>query len=246
MYHHRTQSIDQHIAQEHKLSPFTTYLKEIVYGGNDGIITTFAVVAGFTGSQAGNMGSIPVITVLIFGFANLFADGVSMALGNFLSTRSEQEVYQKEKTKELAELRLHRDAEEMETLELLRIKGFSETQAKTLVEIYKTNEPYWVDFMMNQELRLPNPENENAFLTASATLIAFISFGLIPLLPYLLLGEITNTFVFSCLTTLVALIMLSLVRWKVTARNPLKVLLETLLLGGSAATIAYLVGTLFR
>lgn len=246
MYHHRSQTIDQHIAQEHKLSPFTTYLKEIVYGGNDGIITTFAVVAGFTGSQAGNIGSLPIITVLIFGFANLFADGVSMALGNFLSTRSEQEVYQKEKNRELAELRTHREAETMETHELLRQKGFSDIQAKTLVDIYKTNESYWVDFMMNQELRLPNTESENAFLTAGATLISFILFGLIPLLPYLLVGEITNTFVYSCLATLLALALLSLVRWKVTSRSLVRVMVETLLLGGSAAIIAYYVGTLFR
>jgi VIT1/CCC1 family predicted Fe2+/Mn2+ transporter len=58
------------------------YVREIVYGSNDGIITTFAVVAGVAG------GSLPVPVVLICGAANLVADGLSMAVGNYLSIRA--------------------------------------------------------------------------------------------------------------------------------------------------------------
>ena len=60
------------------------YIRDIVYGANDGIITTFAVVAGVTG------GSLSPRAVLIVGAANLFADGLSMGVGNYLSIRSNE------------------------------------------------------------------------------------------------------------------------------------------------------------
>ena len=79
--------------EEHKVSIFQSYLKEIVYGGNDGIVTTFAIVAGFAGAQLSAASPMGYVTVLLFGFANLFADGLSMGLGNFLSIRSEKDSY---------------------------------------------------------------------------------------------------------------------------------------------------------
>lgn len=60
------------------------YIKDLVYGANDGVITTFAVVAGVSG------GALPHTAVLIVGVANLAADGLSMAVGNFLSIRANE------------------------------------------------------------------------------------------------------------------------------------------------------------
>src|SRR3990172_8446076 len=89
----------EHLEKEHKQTPFSIYLKEIVYGGTDGIITTFAVVAGFSGAQIDG-GYLPLVSVILFGLANLAADGVSMSLGNFLSIRSDKDLYRSEKEKE--------------------------------------------------------------------------------------------------------------------------------------------------
>ena len=69
------------------------FLKQIVFGGNDGIVTTFAIVAGFAGAQADGTAQIGGIAVLVFGLANLFADAVSMGLGEFLSLRSRHAMY---------------------------------------------------------------------------------------------------------------------------------------------------------
>ena len=70
------------------------YIRELIYGANDGIITTFAVVAGVAG------GGLSLRVVLIIGAANLFADGLSMAAGNYLSIRSHESVLE---TQELPE-----------------------------------------------------------------------------------------------------------------------------------------------
>lgn len=238
--------LEKHLAEEHRLSPFSAYLKEIVYGGNDGIVTTFAVVAGFTGAQGQNIGSLPIIVVLLFGFANLFADGVSMALGNFLSSRSEQDVYRDAKRREDREIHINPRSEKEESMEILIRKGFSEKQAHQLVDIYSTNKKYWLEFMMNQELELPSPEKDNPTRMAIATFVSFIIFGMIPLLPYIFFRDNNNVFLHSVAATLTSLLILGFLRWKVTGHKWVRTIGETLLLGGTAATVAYIVGTLFR
>ena len=122
--HYTRQDLERHIKEEHKQSPFGTYLREIVYGGNDGIVTTFAVVAGFAGASAGGqISGLGFAAVLLFGLANLFADGASMSLGNFLSIRSEQDRYRKEERKEKREVDANPHIEKAESQEILKQKG---------------------------------------------------------------------------------------------------------------------------
>ncbi len=235
----------EHIREENKASPFQTYLKEIVYGGNDGIVTTFAVVAGFAGAEQSSL-ALPVLAVLVFGFANLFADSISMGLGNFLSIRSEKDVYKKEKARELSEIRKNPHLEKEETMLILKHNGFTDEQAKNLTEIYATNEQYWLSFMMNHELQLPNPTSENPMLTGLATIVSFILFGLIPLLPYLLFGNTSHSFVYSSIFAGIALFLLGLVRWRVTKESLFRSVSEIVLIGSLAACVAYLVGAFFK
>lgn len=239
--------LHEHLMLEHHISPFQTYLKEIVYGGNDGIVTTFAVVAGFTGAQAASsIPAYPMLTVLLFGLANLFADGTSMGLGNFLSLRSEKDVYRTHQKKELYEIRNHPEFEKEETIEILEQKGFSKKQAKQLTNIYATNERYWLSFMMHDELELPDPTKENPVLTGLATFFAFLAFGFIPLIPYIVLGKNPQVFFYSAVATLSALVLLGLLRWRMTAENIFRSVFEIVLIGTVAASIAYIVGTFFK
>lgn len=238
--------LKEHLEKEHRQSPLATYLKEIVYGGNDGIITTFAVVAGFAGAEAGNPSNLSVLTLFLFGFANLFADAVSMALGNFMSVRADQDVYRSAKEKELYEIENEPEMEKLETEFILKQKGFSEKDAKTLTEIYSRNKSYWLEFMMKDELGMTNPEGENPYFTALATFVSFIVFGLIPLLPYVITGRSQGVFIYSVGATFIALFLLGVLRWYVTGRKFIKSVSEVLLLGGLAATIAYTVGVVWQ
>lgn len=237
--------LERHLKEDHHVTPLSTYLKEIVYGGNDGIVTTFAVVAGFAGAQNNDM-RLPVLAVLLFGFANLFADAVSMALGNFLSTRSEQDVYKKFQTEEIEEVKNDHKGEIEQTLTILMNKGFTQEDAQALVKLYSKNKTYWLEFMMEKELALPNPANDHAGLMALSTFVAFIIFGLIPLLPYVLFRDNQSVFFYSIAATFGALTLLGFFRYKVTKQNLLRSVGETLFLGGTAALVAYFVGTQFR
>ena len=238
-------NLQKHLSQEHRLTPFSTYIREIVYGGTDGIVTTFAVVAGFAGANA-NAASIPLLAVVIFGLANLFADGVSMALGSFLSTRAEIDLYKNEEKKEEHEIVHNMQIEKEESIQILVDKGFSRQQATELVHIYATNRQFWIDFMMTYELGLSNPNESNPAVMAIVTFISFVIFGSIPLLPYLVLHSSTMLFLFSCISTFSALLFLGVLRYRVTRQLLVRSIMETLVVGGTAAIVAYLVGLFFR
>jgi len=245
-FHYSAKDLRHHLQEEHSLSPFSSYLREIVYGGSDGIVTTFAVVAGFAGAGGGFNTSLPVLTVLLFGLANLFADATSMALGNFLSIRADQDVYRNNKRKERHEIRHNPRMEWMETVHILKEKGYSDEDAKAMANLYQKNEGYWLDFMMSQELEMTNAEKENPLVTSLATFFSFITFGLVPLIPYIFFRELPQLFSLSILFTFGALFLLGILRLKVTKVHPLRSIGEIVLLGAVAAAIAYIVGSFFR
>lgn len=238
------------IKKENKQSPFADYIKEVIYGGIDGIVTTFAVVAGFSGAALSNevTTQLSFLIVLLFGLANLFADAASMGLGNFLSVRSEQDLYNSVRDKETAEVRANPDKEYKETVALMIQKGFSSEDSQVLASIYKTNEDYWIDFMMNNEYEMSDPRDTNPVYTGLATFASFLVFGTVPLLPFIFLTDASARLAFelSILGTFTALVMLGLLKWKVIGNGIVKSLVEVVVVGSVAALLAFIVGTFFN
>lgn len=231
-------------------SHFSGYFKEVIYGGVDGIVTTFAVVSGFSGAALSNdtTTQLSFVFVLLFGLANLFADAISMGLGNFLSVRSEKDQYNILREKEKMLLANDPSAEKEETVAIMKAKGFSESDAVALTAIYSKNEEYWLDFMMSNEYEMSDPRGDNPVLTGLTTFGAFLVFGSIPIMPFFILGESSASTVFqiSTLGTLFALILLGLMKWKIVGTGLLRSLGEVVLVGATASVIAFLVGTFFR
>ena len=155
------------------------YLKSFVYGGLDGIITTFAIVAGVAGAALSSN------IVLILGFANLIADGFSMSIGDYLSSKAQLEYENKKR--------------------------------------------------FNKKIPL-----KNAFMT----FLAFLVFGFVPLLAYVLsyFFTIDNPFLVSIVLTGIALFFLGVFKFQITGKSWFKSGIETLLIGGVAAGFAYFVG----
>ncbi|MHA3915325.1 VIT1/CCC1 transporter family protein [Halovulum sp. GXIMD14793] len=212
-------TLAQHKAQEHKISTVQEFLKQIVYGGNDGIVTTFAIVAGFAGAGAEGAAQIGGIAVLLFGLANLFADATAMGLGEFLSARSEQDVYRTTREKELHEIRTNPEMERAEMLEILGERGVSDADAHALTDVLEHNPEFMADFMMQYEIGMPDPTGDSPVMNGLATFIAFVLFGSVPLIPYFLLEPTQITFWLSFASTFAALVSLGLIRWKVTSET---------------------------
>lgn len=226
--------------------PFLSgYLQEIVYGGNDGIVTTFAMIAGFSAANiSDSIFPYSYIMILLFGLINLFSASISMGLGNFTSTRADNDVYKSMLQKERETMKNNEEKEKKETNTLMMKKGFTQNQAQQITEIFSTNKKYWLEFMMVQEYKM-NPSRENPYITAVTTIISFIVFGIIPLLPYIFVPQSPSAFLLSLSYTVIALILLGFVRWRATGISLIRSIGETLLIGGIASSIAYLIGTFF-
>lgn len=219
------------------------YLGEMVYGGLDGIITTFAVVSGVAGAQLGT----PVI--LILGLANLFADGFSMATGAYLSTKSEHEYYRKEWEREAWEVKHFPDGERAELFEVYRERGYAEEEARQLVEIQSREPIRWVKAMLLDELGMMEDE-ANPLINALVTFGAFVVAGAVPLLVYLVglfvAIPTASAFPASLAMSGLALFGLGAAKVMVTKLNPIRSGFEMLIVGGLAAGVAYVVGALLK
>lgn len=236
-------SIAAHSAQaaERHQHEHGQYIKSAVYGGLDGIVTTFAVVAGVAGAN------LSAGIVLILGFANLIADGLSMAIGDYLSTKSEQEYHRAERRRESWEVEHYPEGEKKEMVELYVAKGMALQDAVAIVEILSRNREAWVDVMMVEELGIMGSD-ESPLKNACVTFLSFGLFGLVPLLAYIasrLLPTLAiDTFAMASVSTGATLFVLGALKVKITGRNWARSGLEMLLVGGAAAAAAYAIGVL--
>ncbi|GAB4159947.1 MAG: VIT1/CCC1 transporter family protein [Planctomycetaceae bacterium] len=219
------------------------YLRDFVYGAIDGCVTTFAVVAGAMG--AGLSAGI----VLILGFANLLADGFSMAVGNFLGTKAEHQLLHRARSIEENHVEEIPHGEIEEIREIFRQKGFEGDLLERVVSVITSNRKLWIDTMLREEwgLHLNGP---SPWKSGLSTFIAFNVVGLVPLLPFLLFyfleAEIQTAFVLSSILTACSFFGVGALKARVVEEKWSIAGLETLLMGGGAALIAYLAGVFLQ
>ena len=214
------------------------YIGDIVYGANDGIITTFAVVAGVAGA------ALSLKVVLILGFANLIADGFSMAIGNYLGRKSERDFAESEKRMEEWEVEHIPEEERQEIREIYIRKGFEGEDLERAVEIITSDKIRWVEAMLKDELGIFKGGGENPVWNGVATYISFVIAGLFPLTPYFF--KLMNAFPVSIGTTAFALFLVGSSRSIVTRKNWFLSGLEMLVIGSVAAIAAYGIGYLIH
>ena len=220
------------------------YLKQIVYGGNDGIVTTFAIVAGFAGARAEGLAQIGGLAVVVFGLANLFADAVSMGLGEFLSARSQHQMYRRRRAERMALIRRDQRRETDRLADQFGRRGLQPSKARQAAEAMSDHAPTMADMMLSHEKGGTAPETENAALNGLVTFAAFVSFGVLPILPYLFRDADELSFRLSLSTTLLALTLLGVLRGWATQESYRRAVTETLGVGSACAAVAFFVGWL--
>lgn len=214
------------------------YLREFVYGGIDGAVTTFAVVAGGYGANLD-----PGI-LIILGFANLLADGFSMSVGAYLSSKSERDNFDKHESIEYWEIENIPEVEREEIAEIYREKGFRGELLEKIVDHICSDKDLWVAEMMKDELGMMR-ETKSPFKIGLATLISFIAVGLIPLMVYLwdfFFPMEINSFFWTSVLTGLAFLIVGWLKGIVNQTSALRSILETVGLGLLAAVVAYYVG----
>jgi len=215
------------------------HLKDVVYAANDGIVTTFAVVAATVG------GALSPLTILVVGIANLLADGFSMASGDYLGSKSEEDFYAKEEAAEYREVREKPDEEREEIRGILVRKGYRGADLEEMVRLVTANKTMWVDLMMRDELGMQKPGGASPLQSAALTFVSFITAGSIPLLPYVLFG-VHASFFWTAASAGAALFAVGALRGYFSKTSWVLLGLEMFAVGGFAAGMAYGVGAAIR
>jgi vacuolar iron transporter family protein len=226
----------EHVAGAHVKGGI--YLKDAIYGANDGIVTTFAVVAGVTGA------SLEHNIIILLGLASLLADGFSMAASNYLGSKSEHAYTVRER--KIEEIELHTDParERAEMQGYLQRKGYAKKDAEALLPLLSKNNEMWLDIMMLEELGISPPNaNMQSIRAASATFFSFVLAGAIPLIPFLFTAS-EEVFGVASFFTASALFIIGAYRSLFTGQKWYVAGIEMLFIGGTAAVIAYAVGFL--
>lgn len=226
------------------MSRIRDHLKQIIYGGNDGIVTTFAIVAGFAGARAEGVAQLGGLAVLVFGLANLFADAVSMGLGEFLSSRSTHALYRNRRNQLLRDLRTEPESQIVSLAETLEKKGLATDTAHSVARQVATAPQLMAEMQLHHQHGAHPPEEDTPALNGLVTFAAFVLFGALPLLPYLLRPADALSLGLSALAALTALGALGFLRWLATKDRPSVAILETVGIGTLCAAVAFLVGWL--
>jgi VIT1/CCC1 family predicted Fe2+/Mn2+ transporter len=224
---HTEQAIRTRLAR----GPRSNYLRDWIYGGIDGAVTTFAIVAGVAGAD------LSAAVVLVLGFANLLADGLAMAAGNYIGTKAERDDYDRVLGIERKHIALEPEGEREEIRQIFAAKGFSGDDLERIVTVITSDRKLWAETMAVEEYGL-SPTPRSPVLAALSTFAAFILCGVVPLVTYLSAGGLTSRVVAAGATFFGVGAIKS--RWSPLAwwRSGL----ETLLIGMSAAAVAFAVG----
>jgi VIT1/CCC1 family predicted Fe2+/Mn2+ transporter len=218
---HTPEAISRRLSEAHSPS----HLRDFIYGGIDGTVTTFAVVAGVHGAE------LAATIVIILGVANLIADGFSMAVSNFLATRAEMQERALARQEEEEEIRQAPEGEREEVRQIFSRKGFTGSQLDAIVQTITADPKLWVDTMMVEELGY-GPTRHEPFRAARATFVAFLVVGAIPLAAFLFdlwfPGTLERPFLWSSVMTGLAFFIVGALKSRFVAQRWWKAGAETL------------------
>ena len=217
--------------------PKHNYLRDWIYGGIDGAVTTLAVVTGVAGAQ------LSTWIILVLGFANLFADGFSMAASNYLGTKSEHDDWRRLQEIENRHIDVAPEGEREEVRQIFERKGFEGDELARIVELITADRERWVQTMLMDEYGLPHAVR-SPWIAALCTFTAFLICGLVPLLPYLFLSD--NSLALSAILTGVVFFAIGSIKSKWSTSSWLHSGLTTLAVGATAASLAYFTGMIIK
>lgn len=216
------------------------HFDDFIYGSIDGAVTTFAIVAGVIGA------SLPSGIILILGFANLFADGFSMAAANYQASKARNEFIEMKRKQEEWEIDNLEKEEKNEIREIYKKKGFKDELLEEIVRIITSRRRVWVDTMMKEELGLIE-DDKKPLDSSVSTFVGFNLIGLIPLIPFMIfiitgIETDSDAFTYSVIAVFAAFFLVGMIKGKIVKKSKIRSGFYTVIIGGVAALVAYFVG----
>ena len=218
----------------------TAVVRDVVIGLSDGLTVPFALAAGLSGAVASSR------IIVLAGLAEIAAGSIAMGLGGYLAARGDAEHYTSERQREEREIVERAHDEEEEIYEIFEQYSVDRTAAAPVLNALKQNPTAWVNFMMRFELGLEEPSPTRAHRSALTIALAYIAGGFVPLLPYMLLDDNIAALKLSVIITVIALALFGAIKGKLVGTGSLRSAIQTTLIGGAAATAAYLLARLLN
>ena len=235
-YNHTPEVIKERL----KNKPEQSVLSDAVLGGIDGCVTTFAVISGAVGAN------FPSSVALILGFANLIADAFSMAISNYESIKAQREFNHSIRLIEKEHIEKVPSGEREEIRQIFMQKGFEGDILEKIVSTITSDKKLWVDTMLSEEYGMQK-NTQSPIKAAAATFAAFTLVGIMPLIPFLIPNLQQNyQFIISIVIAAVMFFSIGSLKSIVLNQPIFRAGLSTLLTGGAAASIAYLIGYTLR
>jgi vacuolar iron transporter family protein len=213
-------------------------VRDVVIGMSDGLTVPFALAAGLSGAVASSG------IVVTAGLAEIAAGSIAMGLGGYLAARSDAEHYASEYRREEREIVEKADLERQEVAEILTTYGLTAEEALPVVDALSRRPEQWINFMMKFELGLEKPDPKRALSSGMTIAGAYAVGGFIPLLPYIFIPVASAGLVWSIACTLVALLVFGYVKGGFTGTHRVRSALQTVLIGGIAAAVAFAIARL--
>ena len=211
------------------------HLRDFIYGGIDGGVTTFAIVAGVQGAALSSE------IVIVLGIANVLADGFSMAASNYSGTKAERDNVDRLRAIERRHIAEVPEGEREEVRQILARKGLEGEVLEGAVQAICAREKTWIDLMLVDEYGVA-PVDPDPMPAAMVTFGAFLACGMVPLIPFLL--GLPDPFLGATVATCVVFFAIGAMKSRWSLVSWWRSGLETLSIGAAAAAIAYGAGYL--
>jgi VIT1/CCC1 family predicted Fe2+/Mn2+ transporter len=211
----------------------SNFVRDVIIGMSDGLTVPFALTAGLSGVLDTNH------LIIVSGISEIAAGCISMGLGGFLAGQTEVEHYESELRREYEEVEKVPETERQEVESIFVGMGVDKELSKQVTLQISQDKDKWVDFMMRFELGLDKPDKDRAIKSALTIALSYLAGGFIPLFPYLVTSNNQQGFYFSCIITVIALLVFGYFKSKVTGQPLLKGTLKVALTGIIAAVAAY-------
>jgi vacuolar iron transporter family protein len=219
----------------HREQHFTSsnFVRDVVIGMSDGLTVPFALAAGLSGAISNTR------FIVIGGLAEIAAGSIAMGLGGYLAARGDAEHYEQERVREYREIEEIPEEEKAEVSRVFQNYGLRVEESTPVVEALSRRPDAWVDFMMRFELGLEEPDPKRAVTSAGTIAASYVAGGLIPLSPYIVLSNAYRGLIFSAVVTLAALGVFGYIKGRFTGAKALRSAIQTVVIGGVAAGVAF-------
>lgn len=210
-------------------------MREIVFGLEDGIVSTLGAITGIAG------GTENTSIVILSGAVIIFVESLSMAAGTFLSSKSEREVEERMLDEERMEIEQQPDLEKKELEDFYHKRGFNEIEIRILVDRITQDKDLWLEEMAFKELGVI-PHKKEAPKTAALVMgVSYIIGGAVPLSAYLYL-PIHQAIIVSLSTSVIILFLIGYAKGALVCTNKIRSGLEMMIVSLSAAGVGYFIG----